>query len=142
MACAIIARNPERFGLDDVSKDAPTAVATVQVPGGTQLGRVSIATGLAADGFRGLNSRLPTKRTPPDVKQWTLRIPSDKTARFARRWPELQTPGPSYGTHLVRFGERLKDVAEMYGTTERNLRALNDLGENDVAPSGTRLRVP
>jgi membrane-bound lytic murein transglycosylase D len=142
MACAIVARNPERFGLNDVQKDPPLGVRLVQVPGGTTLGRIATAAGVSVDGLRELNPELLKKRTPPDVKQWTLRIPGDKAARFARRWPELQAQAPSYGTHLMRFGERIKDVAEMYGTTERKLRALNDLEDNDVAPSGSRLRVP
>jgi membrane-bound lytic murein transglycosylase D len=36
----------------------------------------------------------------------------------------------------------VKDVAEMYGTTERKLRALNDLGDDEPVRPGARLRVP
>jgi membrane-bound lytic murein transglycosylase D len=142
MACAIVAHNPERFGLSDVQEDAPLGLSLVQVPGGTTLGRLASAAAMSADALRELNPELLKKRTPPDVKQWTVRIPNDKAARFARRWPQLQIQAPSYGVHVVRFGERLKDVAEMYGTTEHKLRALNDLADDAVAPSGTRLVVP
>jgi LysM repeat protein len=43
---------------------------------------------------------------------------------------------------VLRFGERIKDVAEMFGTTERKLRALNDLSDSDPVLPGARLKVP
>jgi membrane-bound lytic murein transglycosylase D len=142
MACAIVAHNPERFGLADLRKDPQVAVSYVQVPGGLGLGRLASAAGITADAMAALNPELSRKRVPPDVKEWTVRIPTASVERFTRRYPELQGDGSAHGTHVLRFGERLKDVAEMYGTTERKLRALNDLGEADSVRPGARLRVP
>jgi membrane-bound lytic murein transglycosylase D len=88
-----------------------------------------------------LNPELSRKRVPPDVKEWTVRIPAESAERFTRRYPELQSDA-THGTHVLRFGERLKDVAEMYGTTERKLRALNDLSDGEPVRPGVRLRVP
>jgi membrane-bound lytic murein transglycosylase D len=142
MACAIVAHNPERFGLADVQKDPPVGVALVQVPGGVGLGRLAAAASISVDALLELNPELLRKRIPPDVKQWGLHIPSDRAERFARRWPELQPQQPTFATHVLRFGERLKDVAEMYGTTERKLRALNDLADSDPVLPGARVKVP
>jgi len=142
MACAIVAHNPERFGLADLRRDPQVAVSYVQVPGGLGLGRLASAAGVTVDVLAALNPELTRKRVPPDVKEWTIRIPSDRVDRFTRRYPELQADGSTHGTHVLRFGERLKDVAEMYGTTERKLRALNELTDGDSVRPGTRLRVP
>jgi membrane-bound lytic murein transglycosylase D len=142
MACAVVARNPERFGLTDVVKDRPLDTRTVQVPGGTSLGRVASAAGISLDVLRELNPDLLRKRVPPDVKQWGVRIPSDKADRFAKRWPELQPKTPAHAAHVLLFGERLSDVASMYGTTEAKLRALNDLRDDDVVRPGARILVP
>jgi membrane-bound lytic murein transglycosylase D len=137
-----VAHNPERFGLADLRKDPQVAVSYVQVPGGIGLGRLAAVAGISADAMAALNPELSRKRVPPDVKEWTVRIPSDRVERFTRRYPELTADGPTHATHVLRFGERLKDVAQMYGTTERKLRALNDLGDSDPVRPGARLRVP
>jgi membrane-bound lytic murein transglycosylase D len=44
--------------------------------------------------------------------------------------------------HVMRFGERLRDVASMYGTTDAKLRALNDLEDGAEALPGSKLLVP
>jgi membrane-bound lytic murein transglycosylase D len=142
MACAIVAHNPERFGLGDLKKDAPRDVALVQVPGGMGLGRIASAASISTDALLELNPALVRKRIPPDAKQWGVYIPRDKAERFAKRWPELQPETPTHATHVLRFGERMKDVAEMYGTTERKLRALNDLSDGDPVLPGARILVP
>jgi membrane-bound lytic murein transglycosylase D len=142
MACAIVAHNPERFGLADLRKDPKVDVAYAQVPGGLGLGRVAAAAGVSAEVIAALNPELLRKRVPPDVKRWTVRIPADRAERFAKRFPELQGERETHGTHVLRFGERLRDVAEMYGTTERKLRALNDLADGESVKPGARVRVP
>lgn len=142
MACAIVAHNPARFGLADMHKDPKVDVRYAVVPGGVGLGRLASAAGVSVDVMQELNPELLRKRVPPDVKQWTVRVPNDRAERFARRFPELLGSAQTHGTHVLRFGERLRDVAEMYGTSERRLRGLNDLGDGDSVRPGTRLRVP
>ncbi len=142
MACAVVAHNPERFGLGDVQKEPPLDLRTVQVPGGTSLARLASAASMSLDALQELNPELRRKRVPPDVKTWGLRLPSDKAQRFLRRYASLQPRPPSHAFHVLLFGERMRDVAEMYGTTERKLRALNDLGDDDMVRPGTRLLVP
>jgi len=142
MACAIVAHNPERFGLADLVKDPKLAISYAQVPGGLGLGRLASAAGITVEAMAELNPELLRKRVPPDVKQWTVRVPADRAERFAKRFPEQQAESPTHATHVLRFGERVKDVAEMYGTTERKLRALNDLSGDEPVRPGARLRVP
>jgi membrane-bound lytic murein transglycosylase D len=141
MACAIVAHNPERFGLADLRKDPAVTVSYVEVPGGLGLGRLASAAGITAEAMAALNPELTRKRVPPDVQRFTVRIPVESAERFTRRYPEIQAE-PTHATHVLRFGERLSDVAEMYGTTERKLRALNDLEAGESVRPGTRLRVP
>jgi membrane-bound lytic murein transglycosylase D len=142
MACAIVAHNLEHFGLADLRRDPPQAVEYVTVPGGIGLGRLASAAQISVEAMAALNPELLKKRIPPDVKQWTLRIPAGKKDRFAKRWPEEKPETPTHATHYLRFGERIKDVAEMFGTTERKLRALNDLSDDEPVLPGARLRVP
>jgi membrane-bound lytic murein transglycosylase D len=142
MACAIVAHNPERFGLGDLELDPPVDAAFVTAPGGTGMGRLARAAGISKDELAALNPEIKRGRLPPDEATWPLRVPTAAVERFERRWPELASRTPSHGTHVLRFGERLRDVAEMYGTSERKLQKLNDLDSSDEARPGTRLRVP
>jgi membrane-bound lytic murein transglycosylase D len=142
MACAIVAHNPERFGLADLRRDPAVEVGFVEVAGGLGLGRLATAAGMTAEALAALNPELLRKRIPPDVKTYELRVPADKLERMAKRWPEAQQDAPTHAVHVLRFGERLKDVAEMYGTREMKLRALNELSEGESVRPGTRLIVP
>jgi membrane-bound lytic murein transglycosylase D len=142
MACAVVAHNPERFGLADLKKDAKEDIARVDVPGGVGLGRLAGAAGMTVDALAAINPELLKKRIPPDVKTWSLRIPADRVERFSKRWPQVASETQTHGAHVLRFGERIKDVAQMYGTTERKLRALNSLDDSSEVLPGARLLVP
>jgi membrane-bound lytic murein transglycosylase D len=142
MACAIVAHNPERFGLGELPEDKPLELTKVQVPGGTSLARVATVAGVSVGELQTWNPELLRPRLPGDVKQWALRMPSGPGARFGRRYADLQAHEPAPALHTLRFGERLKDVADMYGTSERRLRALNDLDDDESVQPGLRLKVP
>lgn len=142
MACAIVAHNPERFGLGQLSKEPPLQLTTVQVPGGSLLSKLASAASVGAEELAQWNPELLRKRVPPDVKQWSLRIPAAARSQFARRWPQLQGAEPRYTSYALRFGERLDEVAQRYGTSERKLRALNDLNDDETIQAGFRMKVP
>jgi len=140
-ACAIVARNPERFGLGDLEIHPPAPHALVSVSGGTSLGRIARAAGIGVGELAKLNPELKRKRVPPDVLSWSVRLPVEKLERFERKWKDFKPAGKTHAAHTLRFGERLKDVAAMYGTTSRRLRALNDLRDGELR-AGIKLQVP
>jgi membrane-bound lytic murein transglycosylase D len=142
MACAIIGRNPERFGLGDLKPDAPLSTAYVTVPGGVGLPRLARAVEISGDELAALNPELRRKRTPPDVRFWSLRIPAERQALFMRKWAKIHPSTPTHTSHMLRFGEQLSDVAQMYGTTVEALRRLNDLGPDDNVKPGAVLLTP
>lgn len=141
-ACAIVAKNPERFGLQDLQPLPAENAVRVQVSGGAGLGRLARAAGVSVDELAALNPELRRKRLPPDVRTWKLRIPADRLGRFEKRWKEYRPAAGTHRTHVLRFGERLRDVAEMYGTTADRLRSLNDLQDDAELRPGHRLQVP
>ena len=141
-ACAIVAKNPERFGLSKLSSDPPVDTLLVEVPGGVGLGRLARAAGFQVAALAELNPELRRRRLPPDAKTWQLRLPRARLARFQQRWPEVSAATPSHRKHRLRLGETLSDLAEIYQTTEPRLLALNDLERSaDVRP-GHLLTVP
>lgn len=143
MACAIIGRNPERFGLEhlDGSLD-DRKVSFVEVSGGIALGRLARAVGVSKDELSELNPDLKRARIPPDVKTWPLRIPADKHAQFLQKWSKIQPSSSSPRHHTIRFGEQLSDIARMYDTTTYTIRQLNRLDDTDAMVPGFQILVP
>jgi membrane-bound lytic murein transglycosylase D len=141
-AFAIVARNPERFGLTDLKPEDSLQLTKVDVPGGLGLGKLARAAGITVEELAAYNPELLRSRIPPDVKRWTLRIPSERAARFAEKIETLPSEAPTHGHYVMRFGERLRDVAAMFGTTDAKLRALNDFADGAEALPGSKLLVP
>jgi membrane-bound lytic murein transglycosylase D len=142
MACAVIGHNLERFGLIDLRPDSAVETAVVTVPGGIGLYRVAWAAGMTTDDLCALNPDITRKRVPPDVREWPVRIPVERRARFLQRWEKIRPRTASHRKYVVRFGERLSDVARAFGTSEKGLRQLNELGSDDEVGPGVELLVP
>ena len=141
MACAIVGRNPERFGYEDLELDRPAQLASVEVPGGTPLGRVARAAGVDPELVEELNPSLRRGRVPPGPAQ-TVRIPLERRADFARNWTRMQPRHPAYRPYVVRFGESLDAIARRFRTTPAALRTLNEIESADDVAVGLELMVP
>jgi membrane-bound lytic murein transglycosylase D len=141
-AFAIIGKNPSRFGLADVVPDAPIETAEVTLPGGTALSRVARAAGIDVEQAAALNPDLKKSRLPPDAKTWSVRIPKDRLSRFKEKWASTGNGLPAHRIHVLRLGERVSEVADMYGTTVSKLYKLNDLEDGSSIRAGAKLLVP
>lgn len=139
-ACAIVAKNPAVFGLTD--KESPTEGTLVEVPGGVSLGRLARAAGVTTSMLIEMNPELSRKRIPPDAVNWPLRIPRASLPRFLKRWPQANKSLVSHRKHILRLGETFSDVAQIYGTSESRLLALNEMESSAGVRPGAVLRVP
>lgn len=142
LACAIVAHNPERFGLDDLEPEEPIRWETVSVPGGVTLAQIARAAGTDQATLRALNPALRRGRTPPTAERFDVHIPPETRARFEERWARMRPREPVHRHHVLRFGETLADVARVTGTSESELRELNEIAEGERIGVGTTLLVP
>ncbi|MCA9576805.1 MAG: transglycosylase SLT domain-containing protein [Myxococcales bacterium] len=141
LACAIVMRNPERFGFADLTRDTPIEVEEVTVSGGVQMSTLARAAGLSTAELAALNPELLRGRTPPGA-EYPVRIPRERLEAFARAWARVRPRDRVFGSHVVRFGEDLDDVAWAYRTTTEVLLELNDLGNGSAVSAGLVLVVP
>jgi membrane-bound lytic murein transglycosylase D len=142
MAYAIVGRNRARFGLADIPLDTPSDTVTIDLPGGLTFAKIAKNSGLDVATLTALNPELKKPRLPPDVKTWPLRVPKDRAARFHEKWAGQLQLLPPHRQHVLRLGERLSDVAEMYATTTAKLLKLNDWPDGSAPRPGTKLLVP
>ncbi|MEZ4256903.1 MAG: transglycosylase SLT domain-containing protein [Polyangiales bacterium] len=141
MACAIVGRNPARFGYADVALDAPLTFDTVDVPAGSLLSTIARAAGTDTATVKSLNPSLRRDRTPTDTGM-TVRIPAGSKDSFARAWSRLRRNDIEHQPHVVRFGETIASIAKMYRTKPSTLAELNELPADGRLSAGLRLMVP
>lgn len=142
LACAIVAHNPERFGLGDLAREQPLRFQTVSIPGGVSLSVVARAAGTNAERLRELNPALRRGRTPPGRESWSVHIPEESASQFAERWARARPSAPVHRPRVLRFGETIADLARELGVRERELLELNGVGDEERVGAGTTLLVP
>ncbi len=140
MACAIVGRNPERFGFTDIEGE-PLSFDRVDVPGGATLPQIARAAGVSTEEVAELNPSLRRNRVPPGETR-SVRIPAGSAERFARAWSRARPRNPAHRPYVVRFGETLASIAHRFRTSESALRTLNELAEDQDAGPGFRMMVP
>ncbi len=90
LAAGEIAKNPEKYGFNDLSYHEPLSFDTVQVPGGTRLATISQATGADSTVVDQLNPHYLKNVTPPvKASAWAVRIPQGLTRAFVANFPHL-----------------------------------------------------
>ncbi|MGZ3429946.1 MAG: LysM peptidoglycan-binding domain-containing protein, partial [Polyangia bacterium] len=122
---------------DDVVTDPPYAFDRVSVPSSMSLAAMAKAAGVSVAEVSALNPELRRNRTPPEP--WQARVPRGAGARFTAAYEqhrELVKP------FVVRFGERLEDIAAAHGASTRELRALNGVDDSAEVRPGLTLLVP
>ncbi|HEY0972000.1 MAG TPA: transglycosylase SLT domain-containing protein [Gemmatimonadales bacterium] len=121
IAVAMIAKEPERYGIT-VDPLPPLAYDSVMVPAATPLAAVALASGASLDDVKELNGRFLRGMTPPEGRQWEVRVPAGLGAGFTERFAELPDSVRD-GVERVeaKKGETLASVAREHGLTERQL---------------------
>ena len=148
-AAALIGKEPQKYGLDDVERLLPIAVERVEVPASTRLAVVAAAIGVPAEELREMNPQLLKGATPPG-KPVQVRIPHGRGDLLAANLPtaeaeplEEQKAEPVVTrSHRVSRGESLSTIARRHGTTVAALQRANDMGRRTSIRAGQVLRLP
>jgi membrane-bound lytic murein transglycosylase D len=140
LAAAIIGNNRQAFGFGDVTADPPVEFERVQVPKSTSLVALARAAGVKEGDLAALNPELRRHRTPP--RSWNLRVPKGTAEKVARNFDVARKEHDKIETYVVRFGERLDDVAARYKIALKELRKLNGIEEAAEVRPGTTMLVP
>ena len=137
MATAVVGENRKLFGYESVGGDAAYAFDSVTVRESLSLAAVAHAAGVSVAELQALNPELRRPRTPPEP--WKMRLPRGSGPRFLAAY-ELHRE--KVKPFVVRFGERLDDLARGFGLTSQQLRALNGIDDTSEITPGLTLVVP
>lgn len=149
IAVAVVARNPQVFGLDGIVPESSLRGDTVDVPAGTELKAVAGIAGCSVKDLESLNPELRAGRTPPapdkalgDDAVYTIVVPTGKATAVKDASAKLAPKGNALEKYIVRFGETLDQIALARKITKQKLVELNGISKDEAVRGGTVLIVP
>lgn len=139
-AVALLCEHPQLFGLEGIVQPEPLAFETVELGEAMLLSTIAKTIDGSVEELKLLNPELERPATP---KGYTLRVPKGQAQALLARLHQLSPDQPSsMGTHVVRFGERVEDLAAHYGISAAVLRSVNGLEPWQRLKRAQRLIIP
>lgn len=137
IALAIMA-NDENFLIQSeyehvLNRANANSIATVKVPMGESIKRVSELIDIPFEDLQKLNKHLKHDFVPPYVKEYDIHIPYSKLKDFKQRYfrDESKT---IHKIHIVKSGESIATIAKKYGLNVNMIKDFNEL-------KGTKLSI-
>jgi membrane-bound lytic murein transglycosylase D len=141
IAAARIAKEPAKYGFQNVQMEAPLAYEEVPVDASTPLTAVAEAVGMDIKELRRLNPHFK-QGTTPSGKRSLVRIPEGTRTAFMVNWPQVRETRTLAATdYKVRQGDALLTIARQHGTTVNAIRSANNL-RGDQIRAGQTLQIP
>jgi peptidoglycan lytic transglycosylase D len=141
IAAAVIAKQPERFGIE-----APLVALftydSIVVTSATGLDVVAKLAQVSPAEIRELNPQYLRFATPPRSTS-IIRLPSGTGSKVAAGYAKLSPKARvHFMTHVVRRGERLNRIAGRYHLPVSDIRAANPKIRGSSLKAGSRLTIP
>jgi LysM repeat protein len=130
VAAAMIATNPEKYGLTDLQYEDPLEYEEIEINRSLRIGVLAEMAETDVSTIRRLNPALLGNTTPPGNDNFTVKLPLGKSVLFAKAYDAANERGSESAhsiTHEVKEGETLVSIARRYGQEVKGLMRLNGL---------------
>lgn len=143
IAASMIANSPENFGFNNLEYHPPMNydLATIKTPVDLDIAAECAETSIEI--IRELNPELRRWCTPPDMPEYTLRIPPGKKDVFLEnlsRVPEEKRV--TVDTYIVKKGDTFQKVSKKTGVPVQAILDLNDMEKIMPLKAGTKIDLP
>ncbi len=143
IAATAIAMNPEKFGLSNIKYNAPLSYDEVIIESPMDLELAARFAGTKTPKIRDLNPELRRLCTPPNVSQYTLRIPKGSKRKFLRNLEKTKGYEAYYiNLYTVKRGDTIAKIADKIDSTIQSINDMNALGRRALIMTGKKLLVP
>jgi membrane-bound lytic murein transglycosylase D len=145
IAAAIIAKNPAKYGFEDIAYLEPLEYDTVTVDFPMPLKEIAKLVDSAEDDLEELNPQLRRGMVPPGVESYEVRVPVGSRVLVERALSAIRTKLAQASLpveHVVRHGETLASVARRYHMRTRELANANNLSPRERLKPGSTLLIP
>jgi membrane-bound lytic murein transglycosylase D len=143
IAAALIAKDPEKYGFIGIEYQEPLSYDKVKVPEVTGLRLIAQACQVTIEEIKDLNPELLRWCTPPNFQDYEIKIPFRKKELFLKNFETLY-PGErsQFKTHLVKKGETLSKIANIYRVQLEPILEINQLNKKSRLSTGMELLIP
>ncbi len=142
LAAIIMAKNPERYGLDKLTPSPAVIYDTVAVDYAIDVRLVADVTEVPVGEVVALNPALLRLTTPRDIS-FDLHIPPGTKQLFAERLKDIpKDRRASWRFHIVKPGETLEAIATSLHARLSDIAETNDITAQDPMSVGDELVVP
>ena len=139
MAYIIAARDPEKYGFE-YEPEPFEDVLRMPVKGMYNLSDLDDALGLSRGTLARLNPDLLREVTPPQG-EYPVAVPREHRARFMAALESVPSVRHA-GTHRVRRGETISQIAQRYGVCGRELMRINNIRSARSLQINQELQLP
>ncbi|MDE1163507.1 MAG: LysM peptidoglycan-binding domain-containing protein [Acidobacteriaceae bacterium] len=142
LAAIIMAKNPEKYGLNKLPPSPPVIYETVSTDYSIDLRLVADLTGTTVQDIVALNPAMLRLITPPDTP-YDLHIPVGTRDVFLDRLKDIpEDKRASWRFHVVRPGETLDGIADAMHAHSSEIAELNDVTAAKPIQEGDELIIP
>ncbi len=142
LAAVLMAKNPERYGLNKLVPSPPVIYDTVQTNGAIDIRLVADVTDVSPGEIAALNPSLLRTSTPPDLS-FDLHLPPGTKDVFAERIKEIpEDRRMSWRFHVVKSGESLEGVSSLLHVRASEVAEVNGMKPGEEVAAGDELVIP
>jgi membrane-bound lytic murein transglycosylase D len=132
IAAALIAKDPEKYGFDDIESAPVHSLTKITVPGGIPLKGIARALSLGLADLRALNPEILKGITPPNRKEYEIKLPGTPDLDVASRKLEAALAHDRQVVDVVRHCVKKRDslarILKRYDISRSDLTLVNGDG--------------
>ncbi len=143
IAASLIANSPQDFGFEDLEYHPPLNYDRVTISSPVDLEIIADCAETTVEVIKELNPELRRWCTPPDVSEYTLRVPEGKKDIFLKNLSQI--PEEKLFTvdiYKVKKGDTFKRISKKTGIPVQIILDLNSLEKIMPLKEGTKIYLP
>ncbi len=143
LAVLMIAKQPEKYGFVDLEYQEPITYDTVPLPSSTDLEVIARLSAVDYQLIKKLNPELKRWSTPPQAKDYLVRLPVGTREAFSQAYAQLpKLQRANYARHKVKSGDTLLALSKRYGVRVQDIERLNSIRNPRALQIGADLIMP
>lgn len=142
MALAIIGKNLETFGLNEIEFHEPLDFEEIDVKPNSDIFEIAGSLNVEIDEMQRLNPELSRWQTPINVKNYKLRVPTGTKLIWNRCCKNQDYTATKYQKFKASRKISLGNIAKTYHLRAQLLAALNDMSPNSGLKKGDIIKLP
>lgn len=143
IAASLIASTPEDYGFHNLEYHEPLQYDEVTLDSPVDIDVIARCAEATAKEIRELNPELRRWSTPPNVSNYTIRLPQGSKDIFIENLSKIPAEKRfSIDIYKVKKGDNLKKIAKKTGVPVNVILALNSMGGIERLKAGDIIKIP